>query len=191
MAEHKVKKRGIIYTIPTDDLFMKLENMEAFIDDYGRLIDKKTHRVLKELKPRVDTGVLRQTENVCQPISIKNKPTMVQYIGDFVRDKMLEATIYYANRASDKMFYEILPDVWKEHIVPTFCQVKEALTVKKIESGITQGEKKTNGKVLSISKKSHQKMSAEVINVEKRKVLYHWLGLLNSLVIFKMRGNWI
>lgn len=37
MAEHSVSHNGIIYIIPTDDLYRKYENSEAFIDKYGRL----------------------------------------------------------------------------------------------------------------------------------------------------------
>ena len=50
MAEHRVRKNNIIYIIPTDELFIKWKNDEAFIDEYGRLMNRKPHRVLKELK---------------------------------------------------------------------------------------------------------------------------------------------
>ena len=50
MAEHRVRKYNIIYIIPTDELFIKWKNDEAFIDEYGRLMNRKPHRVLKELK---------------------------------------------------------------------------------------------------------------------------------------------
>ena len=50
MAEHRVRKDNIIYIIPTDELFIKWESNEAFIDEYGRLMNRKPHRVLKELK---------------------------------------------------------------------------------------------------------------------------------------------
>ena len=50
MAEHRVRKNNIIYIIPTDELFIKWKNDEAFIDEYGRLMNRKPHRVLKELR---------------------------------------------------------------------------------------------------------------------------------------------
>ena len=50
MSEHMVKKNNVIYIIPNDELFEKYINKEAFIDDYGRLVSCKNHRVIKELK---------------------------------------------------------------------------------------------------------------------------------------------
>ena len=44
MAEHRVRKNNIIYIIPTDELFIKWKNDEAFIDEYGRLMNRKPHR---------------------------------------------------------------------------------------------------------------------------------------------------
>lgn len=35
MAEHRVPKGNIIYIIPTDELFNKIQKHEAFIDEYG------------------------------------------------------------------------------------------------------------------------------------------------------------
>lgn len=43
MAEHRVPKGNIIYIIPTDELFIKYKNNEAFIDEYGRLMNRKPH----------------------------------------------------------------------------------------------------------------------------------------------------
>ena len=44
MAQHRVTKDNIIYIIPTDELFIKYNNNEAFIDEYGRLMNRKPHR---------------------------------------------------------------------------------------------------------------------------------------------------
>ena len=44
MAEHRVRKNNIIYIIPTDELFIKWKNDEAFIDEYGRLMNRKPHQ---------------------------------------------------------------------------------------------------------------------------------------------------
>lgn len=54
MAEHRVPKGNIIYIIPTDELFIKYKNNEAFIDEYGRLMNRKPHRVLKELNYKIN-----------------------------------------------------------------------------------------------------------------------------------------
>ena len=42
MAEHRVPKGNIIYIIPTDELFIKYKNNEAFIDEYGQIDESKT-----------------------------------------------------------------------------------------------------------------------------------------------------
>ncbi|MEY8258377.1 hypothetical protein AAK706_11670 [Erysipelotrichaceae bacterium 66-17] len=54
MAEHRVRKNNIIYIIPDDELFRKWKDDEAFIDEYGRLMNRKPHRVLRELKHYVE-----------------------------------------------------------------------------------------------------------------------------------------
>lgn len=48
MAEHRVPKGNIIYIIPTDELFIKYKNNEAFIDEYGRLMNRKPHGVVMQ-----------------------------------------------------------------------------------------------------------------------------------------------
>lgn len=61
MAEHRVPKGNIIYIIPTDELFIKYKNNEAFIDEYGRLMNRKPHRVLKELKHYVADSEMQES----------------------------------------------------------------------------------------------------------------------------------
>lgn len=115
MAEHRVRKNNIIYIIPTDELFIKWKNDEAFIDEYGRLMNRKPHRVLKELKHYVADSVVQKS--YASPIK------------DLVRDKMVEYSKYAIDRAEDVFFYEVIPNVWHKHIVPLwnggdvcFCQ---------------------------------------------------------------------
>ena len=50
MAKHSVSYNGIIYVIPNDELYRKYESGEASIDKYGRLIDSKSKKVIKELE---------------------------------------------------------------------------------------------------------------------------------------------
>ena len=98
MAEHRVRKNNIIYIIPTDELFIKWKNDEAFIDEYGRLMNRKPHRVLKELKHYVADSVVQKS--YASPIK------------DLVRDKMVEYSKYAIDRAEDVFFYEVIPNVW-------------------------------------------------------------------------------
>ena len=65
MAEHRVRKNNIIYIIPDDELFRKWNDDEAFIDEYGRLMNRKPHRVLRELKHYVeDAPTIQQRTSV-------------------------------------------------------------------------------------------------------------------------------
>lgn len=93
MPEHRVPKGNIIYIIPTDELFIKYKNNEAFIDEYGRLMNRKPHRVLKELKHYVADSEVQ--ESYASPIK------------DLVRDKMVEYSKYVIDRVGDVFFYEV------------------------------------------------------------------------------------
>lgn len=39
MSEHHIRQNNITYIIPNDDLYAKWMRNEAFIDEYGRLIN--------------------------------------------------------------------------------------------------------------------------------------------------------
>ena len=119
MAEHRVRKNNIIYIIPTDELFIKWKNDEAFIDEYGRLMNRKPHRVLKELKHYVADSVVQKS--YASPIK------------DLVRDKMVEYSKYAIDRAEDVFFYEVIPNVWHKHIVPLWKGAKDVLFSKELK----------------------------------------------------------
>lgn len=178
MAEHKVKKKNIIYIIPNDELFEKLMNDEAFIDDYGRLMKRKPHRVLKELKHYVDDTpiVVRHT-----PVPVRTQPTVGEQLKGAVRDSVMEASEVIIDRAVDVFFYEVLPNVWHEHIVPFFRQTKEALTSKELKADAVIARSKTDAVAMVKPKATGAGMTQEEADLEKRKVLYHWLGMLTSL----------
>lgn len=90
MAEHKLRKKGIIYIIPTDELFLKLKNDEASIDDYGRLIDRKTQRVLKELKYyAADAFGVQQKGGFPSPTLIKESSLAKEQIKGIVWNKLI------------------------------------------------------------------------------------------------------
>lgn len=110
MSEHKVRKNNIIYIIPSDELFIKWRNDEAFIDDYGRLMNRKPHRVLKELKHYVDDSIMEED------FSFSLKDLFIDKIGECA-----EAVI---DRTVDIFFYEVLPSVWHKHVVPFFSEQK-------------------------------------------------------------------
>lgn len=88
----------------------------------------------------------------------------------------------------DKFFYEILPGVWQDRIVP-FCRMtKKAMTEKNLKIDAVQQQSKTS-KILVVKPKKNEKMTREEANAEKRKVLYHWLGLLDGLTKLQNAGE--
>ena len=182
MSEHRVRKDNIIYIIPDDELFAKWKNDEAFIDEYGRLMNCKPHRVLRELKHYVDNTPMVQQRTSAPPTAPVRKSSPVkEYIKDTVRDTAMEATEIIVDRAVDVFFYEVLPNVWHEHIVPFFHRTKEALTSKELKADAVLAKSKASTDIAVKQPKAGAKMTQEETDAEKRKVLYHWLGMLSSL----------
>lgn len=70
--------------------------------------------------------------------------------------------------------------VWREHIVPFCRHIKEALTTTELKADavLVQSKKTT---VTTVKPKPNTTMTQDEADREKRKVLYHWLGMLNSL----------
>ena len=173
MAEHRVRKDNIIYIIPTDELFIKWKNDEAFIDEYGRLMNRKPHRVLKELKPYAAEGEVQGS--------------YASLIKDLVRDKMVEYSKYAIDRVGDVFFYEAIPNVWNKHIVPFWNGVKDILSAKELK--IDQIKRETEHKVIKNQPILSETMTKEEADAEKRKLLYHWIGLLSSLTKLQNAGE--
>lgn len=182
MAEHKVRKDNIIYIIPDNELFTKWKSDEAFIDEYGRLMNRKPHRVLRELKHYVENTPMVQQRTSAPPAAPARKSSPVKdYVKDAIRDKTMEATEILVDRAVDTFFYEVLPNVWHEHIVPFYRRTKEALTSKELKADAVLAKAKASTDVAVKQQKPGAKMTHEEVDAEKRKVLYHWLGMLSSL----------
>ena len=119
MAEHRIKRDGIIYTIPNDELFEKLKSGDATIDKQGHLVDKKTGNIIKWLDFRADEDTAHEKCPLPQP-PIKSEPTVSDGLKQIAVNAFLDVSEELIDRAVDKFFYEVLPGVWKEHIVP-FC----------------------------------------------------------------------
>ena len=182
MAEHRVRKDNIIYIIPDDDLFAKWKRDEAFIDEYGRLMNRKPHRVLRELKYYAENTPMVQQRTSSPPSAPARKSSPVKdYIKDTVRDTAMDASEIIIDRAVDIFFYEVLPNVWHEHIVPFYRRTKEALTSKELKADAVLAKSKASTGVSIRQPKATAKMSKEEADAEKRKALYHWLGMLSSL----------
>lgn len=182
MSEHRVRKDNIIYIIPDDELFRKWKDDEAFIDEYGRLMNRKPHRVLRELKHYVEDALTVQQRTSVPPATPTGRRSSIEdYLKDTARDTVMEASDIIIDWAVDKFFYEVLPNVWHEHIVPFYHRTKEALTSKELKADAVLAKSKTSTDVDVRQPKATTKMTQEEADAEKRKVLYHWLGMLSSL----------
>lgn len=181
MAEHRVRKNNIIYIIPDDELFEKWDKGEALIDDYGRLMNRKTHRVMRELKHYVDDTPIVQQRTAPPPATVRSSSPVKDYLKDSIRDKAIEISESFIDRAVDVFFYEVLPNVWRKHIVPFYHRTKETLTSKTLKADSVLAQTKESKEVTVMQPKAGTKMTQEEADAEKRKALYHWLGMLNSL----------
>ena len=82
-----------------------------------------------------------------------------------------------------------VPYLWHEHIVPFFHRAKEALTTKELKADAVLAQSKTSAVVTVKPKATGTKMTQKEADAEKRKVLYHWLGMLTSLKILQDVGE--
>lgn len=148
MAEHRIRKNNIIYIIPDDELFKKWKNDEAFIDDYGRLMNRKPHRVLKELKHYVENTPMVQQRPAASPTApVRKSSPVMDHLKETVRDRAIEASEDFIDYAVDKFFYEVLPNVWHEHIVPFYHRTKAALSAKELKADAVLAQSKVSADV--------------------------------------------
>ena len=108
-------------------------------------------------------------------------------IKDLVRDKMVEYSKYAIDRAEDVFFYEVIPNVWHKHIVPLWKGAKDVLFSKELK--IDQIKCETEHKVVENQPILSEIMTKEEVDAEKRKLLYHWIGLLSSLTKLQNAGE--
>lgn len=184
MAEHKVKgNNGIIYIIPNDELYEKLKSDEAFIDDYGRLMNRRPHRVLKELKACGPVSATSQRKPVTPQVvkPVRQEPSFADQIKESVSENIAEALGQVAEDGINWLIYEGIPLAWNNGIVPLYHRAKDALTSKKTNAEIMLKQEKKRTEIVESKASVHKKMTSEEVIAEKRKVLYHWLGLLSSL----------
>lgn len=180
MAEHRIRKNGIIYIVPTDELFQKLRKNEAFIDDYGRLVDIRTKRIIKELKQIADN----QPVVVVQP---KEEHPIMNAIVDGAVDGIRDAVYKWIYG----LVYDEIPYIWQEKVVPvleTLREYKENGGKLKCER-ILEKQQVNASKTVMAKPRPSMKMTKEEADAEKRKVLYHWIGLLDGLTKLQNAGE--
>lgn len=189
MAKHPVPKGGIVYIIPTDELFEKYQRDEAYIDKYGRLINRKPHRVLKELEHYAAGEPMMQKKEPNLPIiaAPRNSP-MIECFREVAEEKGKEYLERFIEWSVDLAVNEGIPAIRDKVIVPLYHTVREALTTKNLKVDAVQSQAKTRGSVV-VKPKPTVKMTKEEADAEKRKALYHWLGLLESLTKLERTGE--
>lgn len=106
---------------------------------------------------------------------------------DIFRDKIVECTEEVINRVGDIFFYEVLPSVWHKHVVPFFSEAKDILFSKELK--IDQIQREAELKAIKTETVSSKAMTKEEAEIEKRKLLYHWIGILNSLTRLHNAGE--
>ena len=100
---------------------------------------------------------------------------------------MVEYSKYAIDRVGDVFFYEVIPNVWHKHIVPLWNGAKDVLFSKELK--IDQIKCETEYKVVENQSIFSETMTKEEVDAEKRKLLYHWIGLLSSLTKLRNAGE--
>ena len=155
MAEHNVPYTGITYIIPNDELYQKYKNSEAFIDKYGRLIDLKSKKVIKELEHKGDQ------RSVIQRKVVMVQPPEEHPIRDAAKQTAADVAYNYVHTAVDWTFDVGIPRLWHEHIVPFFHRTKEALTSKELKADAVLAESKASTDIAVKQSKAGTKMTQE------------------------------
>lgn len=172
MAKHRVKQNGIFYCIPDDELYSLYRNGEAFIDKYGRLINSKTKRVIKELEQSADE----------RPIYVL-PPQEDHPIRDAVVSKVTDVVV-------DTIVYDVMPKIWHYKLKPGIKRIYHSVISGKKTKAETIIEKKQPAKRVSTAqlvkkpetdKQKKTTMTEEEILIEQKKAIIHYIGLLESL----------
>lgn len=179
MPKHRVKRNGIFYIIPNDELYQRYRNGEAFIDKYGRLIDSQTKRVVKELEQIADE----------RPIVLVQPPKEHPF-RDAAREALAGGLRDVINMGVDKLIYDGIPFLWNEKVKPAIVAYKEYVgngRKTKVEMMIEEAQTQKETANIQIPAKPKAESSARThmtedeILEEQRKAVLHYIGLLESL----------
>ncbi len=183
MAEHKIRKNGIIYIIPDDELFQKWRRGEAFIDDYGHLVDSRSHRVMKPLRCYAEEPAEETIRVVPQSPNDSIGSRLKEQARISTQEKLTEFVAVSVDRALDKLLYEIGPGIWREHVVPLWQDAKYVLTTKELKADKLRQARKDRNEIVPVETEYSEPidMTPDEIDKEKRKAVYHWIAMLDSL----------
>lgn len=203
MAEHRISKNGIIYVIPNDELYQKYKNGEAFIDKYGRFVNAKTHRVIKELTHYADKhDVIQKVTVPPSPVQNKKKSPTVEHFKRRAANQAINIGDDVIEKGLNWFTYDIvLPNIkkfWDRKVIPFAYDLKDAFSSKKLKvDDIQEKHSKMSNVVTEVLTSTPTQetggmtinMTKEEADSEKRKVLYHWLGLLDGLTKLHNAGE--
>ena len=173
MSHYEIEKDGIVYIIPDDELYRKYVNDEAFIDEYGRLMNRKPHRVLKELK---------------------------HFARDLSKEKI---TVDYNYEASplpgwkdflQEIAYELWGDEEFRANVKTFYLLKIKPACRNIWKTITEKSETKASQIVAKSKPVEKtqltcdSLTNNDVNKIKKDLLSHWFCVLADLAKLKNAG---
>ncbi len=204
MAEHKVIKDSIVYIIPNDELYKKYKLKEAEIDDYGRLKDSKSKKIIKELKhhaynnPDKSKSVYSAPNKTSSRKPILNENTIVysvrnqnkteakekkhspivDKIKNDASNKMKEVEKDVVNQVIDWAVYKGIPDFWKNKAKPFLSQKYEEFKSSKIKE---EKEYQKSEECITNEGANNRVLLANDAELEKIKVMYHWFEMLTSL----------
>lgn len=173
MSQYEVEQNGIIYIIPDDELYQKYMNNEAFIDEYGRLIDRKPHRVLKELR-HFASNVQADDSDENYSYELSSPPWWIELLRDVARELWNDEEF----RANVKELYhlKIKPACKKNwRIISGQSKTKASQIVAK-----SKLVKETQLTSIPPTSKGADEMEKDLV--------YHWFCVLADLARLKNEG---
>ena len=91
------------------------------------------------------------------PLPPEKSTPVKDHLKDTVRNKMVEVSDEFIDRAVDKFFYEMLPSVWHEHVVPFYHRTKRTVYFKGSKGGYSHYTEKNEYRSSDRSEKQVQR----------------------------------
>lgn len=173
LSRHEVEKNGIVYIIPDDELYQKYVNDEAFIDEYGRLINRKPHRVLKELK-HFTYDVSKEDIAVDYSYETSSPPWGIDFLWETARELWNDEEF----RANVKTLYHL-------KIKPACRKMWKTITGK---SKTKASQIVAKSKLVKETQLTCDTLTNNDIDKIEKDLVYHWFCVLADLAQLKNAG---
>lgn len=200
MAQHEVKGRnGVIYIIPDDVLFRKYRSGEAYIDKYGRLMDFKTKRVIKELEQKSDYHPVSSTTPPTSPRSTKRtfRDDMSDEARRFGKKLVRKTADKGAEGLSDWLVYDVAPTLWYEKIIPALKRIKTKFIadqqhLERTLEAYQRSKSSSSAQIKAqpvIKQEAKTPMTDEEAAEEVARFIRHYIGMIRSLIKLRNAGR--